>query len=269
MTAPVETTDRIVATERSFFGALMVVDNGPWRSLMHGSTNHGTERRATPRALPSTYYAPLSPMSWAVTHSPVDAHIGVVGLGTGSLARLLQPGQRLTYYEIDPIVEPIARRWFSFLGNSQGDVRVVLGDARLTLAASDAKHPLLIVDAFSSDAVPVHLLTAEAFTVYLSHLSDEGLLLVHISNRYVDLLPVLRGHAARLGLSGAIRRYRPGEEELEEGATPSTVVALARSARAIEPLGEAHWDLLDPQRSRVDWTDDRSTLLPLLKPLGR
>ncbi len=166
------------------------------------------------------------------------------------------------------MVEPIARRWFTYLERAKAPVQVVLGDARLSLAAAPVtqRYDLIIVDAFSSDSIPVHLLTREAVRVYLDHLKPGGLILLHISNRYLDLLPVVRGHAAALGVQGAFNGFEPeGAAKDDEGALASDVAALTESKEVAKRLSEHGWDLLDVNRRRVDWTDDKSSLLSLFK----
>jgi SAM-dependent methyltransferase len=255
---------QVLHTQRSFFGTLKVTQIGTWRSLVHGTTNHGMERVSPPDGPPTMYYHPTSPMAWSVTNAP-DGPLAVVGLGTGTLARLIRPTQSLTYYEIDKIVEPIARTWFSFVPKAKGPVRVVLGDARLSLKDASEPYSMILVDAFTSDAIPVHLLTEEAVRLYLSKLKPDGIVYFHISNRYLDLMPVLRSHAAELGLFGASNHYVPDEEAEDEGASATDVVALTASRAALDKLLAAKWVELDKTKRKVRWTDARSSLIPVLK----
>jgi SAM-dependent methyltransferase len=255
---------QVLHTERSFFGTLKVTQIGRWRSLVHGTTNHGMERVDPPESPPTMYYHPTSPMAWAVTHAP-DGPLAVVGLGTGTLARLIRPTQSLTYYEIDRIVEPIARTWFTYVPKAKGPVRVVLGDARLSLKDATDQYHMILVDAFTSDAIPVHLLTEEAVRLYLSRLAPDGIVYFHISNRYLDLTPVIRSHVAELGLYGAANHYAPDDEAEDEGASATDVVAVTASRAALQKLLDAKWTELDKTKRKVRWTDARSSLIPVLK----
>jgi len=254
----------VLHTERSFFGTLKVTQIGSWRSLVHGTTNHGMERVSPPDGPPTMYYHPTSPMAWSVTNAP-DGPLAVVGLGTGTLARLIRPTQSLTYYEIDKIVEPIARTWFTFVPKAKGPVRVVLGDARLSLKDASEPYSMILVDAFTSDAIPVHLLTEEAVRLYLTKVKPDGIVYFHISNRYLDLTPVLRSHVAELGLFGALNHYVPSDEAEDEGASATDVIAITASRETLDKLIAAKWVELDKSKRKVRWTDARSSLIPVLK----
>ncbi|MSP59158.1 MAG: hypothetical protein EXR72_02255 [Myxococcales bacterium] len=259
------TDSRLLEARRSFFGVLRVSDDGDRRMMVHGTTLHGIQIIDPLERKPVAYYHPKAPMSAAVLAQKDGARIGVVGLGAGSIAALTRPGQRVTYFEIDPAVEPMARGWFTFLADAKGEVETVLGDARLTLArVPDQSFDLLVMDAFSSDAIPVHLLTVDALRLYLDKLTPHGVLLVHISNRYMDLSRVLRGGARTLGVRAAIRRFQPDEQLKKERATPSVVVAVSRDRAAIEALEHADWKALEDGGKVVDWSDDRSSLLGVI-----
>lgn len=261
--AGLDVEGRVVARARSYFGALEVRDAGDLRTLLHGNTMHGAQSLARPGAPPGAYYHPSAPLGAAVQAARDGARVGVVGLGAGSLAALLRPGQSLLFFELDPAVEPLAREHFRFLSGSRGSVRVVHGDARLTLARVPAASlDVLVLDAFTSDAVPVHLLTREAFGVYLRALAPEGVLLVHASQRHLALERVLAGSALSLGLSARVARYRPDALERRDGARPSAVVALCRRAEPLASL-PGPWRELREARP-VEWTDERSSLLDAL-----
>jgi spermidine synthase len=209
---------------------------------------------------PRAYYAPLSPLSRVVRVLPENARLAVVGLGTGSIAYYARPGQTLRFYEIDPIIEPLARRWFTFLRDTKATVDLELGDARLTLRdAPDGSLDFLLVDAFSSDAIPVHLLTVEAIELYFHKLKPNGILLLHISNRHLHVVRVVRALAHQLGLASAHIDYNPSEDQ----ASAVEAAALARTREPLQPLLERGWSELGPGRE-VLWTDDRSNLLSLL-----
>src|SRR5207244_3866864 len=178
-------------TERTFYGVLRVVQ-GPRHQhvFVHGTTIHGIENFAPGRLdVPLSYYSRQGPIGQVFEELGPRLHdVGAVGLGSGALAAYGRPGDRVTFYELDPAVARIASnpRWFTYLRDSRADVRIVVGDGRLELAAApDHGYDLLVLDAFSSDSVPVHLLTREAVELYLSKLRPDGLVAFHVTNRYL------------------------------------------------------------------------------------
>ena len=253
---------------RSYFGIYTVRDIGNTaRTLAHGTTLHGIQLKKRGLELePTSYYGRNSGIGLALGAGDTllgrQANIGIVGLGVGTLACYRKPGQRWTFYEIDPAVLEYSRGGqFTFVERCTPDAAMVIGDARLELAkARPAAYDLLAIDAFSSDAVPLHLLTDEAFKVYLRALAPDGLLLVHISNRYVDLAPAL-GAAARANGLVAIKRDDRGAKPPR---TRSLWIAMAREPARLEALqkaSEAEWKPLDTARGQV-WTDDYASILP-------
>lgn len=258
------TSGRVLSARRGFFGVLRIMEARGVRTMMHGTTVHGAWRIDPPQSLPTAYYHVRSPISRVVAAQKDTAHIAVIGLGTGSIAAYGRAGQELRFYEIDPLVEPMARAWFPFLDGTKAHATVVLGDARLKIAEAPAHgFDLIVLDAFSSDAIPVHLMTDEAFASYLDKLAPEGVLLAHISNRYFELEPLLRAVAARFGLHGAVARYTPSPASRAEAAVRDHVVALSRSAAVAAALGPDFVPLGDGAES--EWTDDRSSVLGLLR----
>ena len=266
------------ALTRSYFG-IYTVRQSPNNAtmLMHGTTLHGVQNGTPGRETsPTTYYVEKSGIGLALRAAPRlfgnDARIGVVGLGAGTLACYAQPGQRWRYYEIDPAVEHIARdpRHFSFISRCLPDLQVALGDARLVLAAEPkASADILTIDAFSSDAIPMHLLTREAFDIYGRHLAKDGLLMVHISNRYFDLSPVLAA-AEKQGWTARIRTFNPQPTEWRDHhRTASIWVAMSRSPATIMRLegesGTEAWERLSPVPDFRPWTDSYGSVLPLLQ----
>lgn len=252
---------------RNFYGIYRVRQTGDLRKFFHGNTLHGmqyTDRFLRP--FPIGYYHPQSPfgrMFEAFGGSFKD--IGVVGLGIGSIAAYGRAGQAIDFYELDPDVEPIARNYFRHLDDSKARVRVLAGDARLSLSREgQASYDLLVLDAFSSDAVPVHLLTQEAFAVYLARLKPGGLLACHISSRFLDLKPVLAAAAGPLSLHGASKAS--AVQELAENEIPSRWVVLSSDAAKIERLAEElGWtDLKKSARGIRPWTDQHASLWPAL-----
>jgi hypothetical protein len=257
--------------ERNFYGVHRVLrdDNRGFRWLTHGTTVHGGQRLADRgRPTPLTYYHPTGPLGdvfSAFTPAPAGGRVAVIGLGAGSMASYSKPGQGWTFYEIDPAVIEIARnpRYFTFLQESHG-VRVVPGDARLTLGADRAaRYDMIVLDAFGSDAVPVHLLTREVMQLYLSRLAPRGLLVMHLSNRFLDLTPVASALSSDAGLH-ALRRIDL-QEDLDAGKYRSHWVVFARDSASLVPLASKEgWEPLPATTMRV-WTDNYSSVLTLFR----
>ena len=268
-----------VSLSRNFYGTLQVREilagdpSGHHYSLVHGRITHGLQfRSAAQRLWPTTYYGESSGIGLALKHlerPEGQRHIGLVGLGTGTLAAYGRAGDRLRIYEINPEVERIARTHFLFLEQTPADVAVVLGDARLTLerelaAGQPQAFDLLALDAFSSDAIPVHLLTQEAMETYLKHLAPGGIIAVHTSNRYLDLQPVVEGLARRLELKVLTITDDDSEFWWIYG---TTWMLLAREKEVLEK--DAFYERMRAPSERVDavplWTDERASLLRILR----
>ncbi len=264
--------DEHIARERTFFGVYRIVESEGLRSFYHGTTLHGAERHDPDGTVDNriTYYGsgtPYAELMASLARRPEPLALGIAGLGTGSLACFARPGDAVHIYEIDPAVVRLAREHFAALRTCAPDAYIGVGDARLLLAREDVKFDFLALDAFTSDAIPVHLLTEEAFQTYLRVLAPEGILAVHISNRHLDLEPVVSGVAARTGLVGRIKRYSAPEDQTESMAsTSSNVVVLARDEATLGALDlDAGWvPLGSPDRVRV-WTDDYASIVPLLR----
>ena len=255
--------------ERTFFGVHSVWEDGSERLLMHGSTIHGTQRSELGNT-PLAYYTrrgPIGDVFRLLERDPRGRRVGLIGLGVGSLAAYGRPGQRFTFYEIDGTVEQLARRYFTFLGDSAAEVEVVIGDGRLELAQAEAgSFGLIVLDAFSSDAIPTHLLTREALELYLSKLQPRGLLAFHISNRYVDLKPVLSNLAFALGLTMRVRYDEDVSDEMRAlGILRSHWVVLAREPLHLGALlRHRGWKATEPRPQQRLWTDDYSNVLELM-----
>jgi hypothetical protein len=261
--------------DRTFFGVSRVIDDGNGHHvLLSGLTVHGIERVGPGGgAQPMSYYHPTGPAGQAFAALRASGHsvaaVAAIGLGAGSLAAYARPADRFTFYEIDPVVIRIARdpALFTFLSDAMAPVEVIEGDGRLRIGeAPDASYDLIVLDAFSSDAVPAHLLTREAFGLYLSKLRPGGAILVHVTNTYLDLRSVVRGAAGALGLAGLAMEDRdlsnagPGDKEASDWAIvapeAATLAALAADPR---------WRPLDDGGRRVLWTDDFSDLLGVIR----
>jgi SAM-dependent methyltransferase len=249
---------------RNFYGVLRVQDGPGVRSLVHGVTNHGSQFVGDRRHEPTAYYGRSAGVGLAFArHRPlVSRYVGIVGLGAGNLAAYGQPGDRFRFYEINPLVAEIARRDFSFLADSSATIEVVIGDARLELEREAPQgFDLLVVDAFSSDSIPVHCITREAFALYDRHLAPGGLIAVHVSNRYLDLEPVV-GEAARvLGLSAIVVESRPDAAH--------ALLAAAWILIGSDPafFGDPRVLALSrPTKARgLAWSDDFSSLFEVLR----
>jgi len=210
----------VLFKKRSYYGTYEVIDQDGFRKLMHGLILHGAQPLAPERKTqPITYYHPGSPLGGFLSENPLGfSNIGVLGLGTGSLAVFAGPGDHYDFFEIDPLVGEIAEKQFSYLSDSQGNIRLIFGDARISLRQmEDQKYDALVVDVFNGDTVPVHLLTREAIGEYRQRLRPEGILFFHISNQYLNLLPVITAAAKHLGLYPLTKfslESEPPEKEL-------------------------------------------------------
>lgn len=267
---------------RNFYGVLSIRERYPQKpewsglALFHGRTVHGFELRAADkRGKPTTYYTEESGVGRALVaiRNAAPLRVGLVGLGAGTLAAYGKAGDYFRFYEIDDDVIRLSRQFFSFLSSSAAQVAIVPGDARLSLEREPPQHfDVLVLDAFSGDTVPVHLLTAEAFGVYLRHLQKDGVIAVHISSQYVDLVPVVMAVAEHYHLKDVFMNWPQGSytvrwaDEMGMSVTPSQWMLLARTAELFErsPIREA------AQATVVDrpvpmWTDQYNNLFQVLR----
>jgi len=249
------------AVERTFFGVHRVVREGPQLMLLHGTTVHGMQDMTSDesRRRATGYYHADEPLGDVMRLKGGSTAVGIIGLGTGGIAAYGEPGQTMVFHEIDPAVAQIAEEHFTYLADSPARVEIVLGDGRFTLQDLRGRYGLLVVDAFTSDAIPVHLLTVEAFRVYLDAIREDGVIAVNVSNRHVDLAPVLGSAAAALGASALIR----GGQGTAPGSFPSAWFAIARSPETLEPLRAAGWT--EPPLARRPWTDQYSSIWSALR----
>ena len=250
--------------DRSFFGVYRVTGDDQVHTLVFGDTNHGSQVLGVQPPEPTTYYHPTGPVGQVFDALPeATSRPAVVGLGTGTMACYNRPGQQLTFYEIDPLVESIARNndLFTYLRDCPGQNDVVLGDARLSLAdAPDAEYGIIVADAFSSDAIPVHLMTREAVDLYFDKLQSDGVLLMHISNRHLELEPVLGNVAQDAGL--VCRAQYDQENESTPGKFVSHWVMMSREEGALGSMADdARWSSCETNPDSPVWTDDYSNLL--------
>jgi Ca2+/Na+ antiporter len=264
---------RTLLTSRNFYGTLKVTQDAGsdlhW--LYHGTTIHGRQSTVLSKQCePLSYYhrtSPLGAVFDAYNQRPASPNVAVVGLGTGATAAYARAGERWTFYEINPTVLRIAETpdYFTYLSYCARDVpvAVVLGDARLRLAdAPDGLYGLIVLDAFSSDAIPVHLMTQEALDLYLSKLAAGGVILFHVSNRSLDLHPVV----ADLARSRSLACLASNDEERNPDKEPSQWIAVARNEQDLAALAkDSRWVALAGDGSRRVWTDDFSNIVSVFK----
>ncbi|MFV0622483.1 spermidine synthase [Sphingomonas sp. ac-8] len=261
------------ARTRSYFGVYTITDRPGARDLAHGTTLHGVQLRGSEARLrqPTTYYVPGSGVGQAMRALPAlygeGARVGVVGLGTGTLACYARPGQHWRFYEIDPAVVRIARdpQRFSFLSRCLPHAAITVGDARLSLSEEPAdEFDLLVLDAFTSDAVPLHLMTREAFVTYARVLAGDGLLLLHTSNRYLAMEQVVAATVTGTGWRAAAFDYVPSDRE--EAAAASEWLVLGRGSSFDRLIAsEAGWRSLHVDPELPAWTDDYASIVPVLR----
>lgn len=268
--------DYLLLKQRSFYGVMEVrrlpdEDGFGYHEFVHGTTLHGKQSLDPDREMmPLKWFHPSGPIAQlfqALNNEPRMDHVAIIGLGTGTIAAFGRPGQDMTYYEIDPTVLDVARdpRYFTFVKNSKARIEFVLGDGRLKLKdAPDGHYGLLVVDAFSSDAIPVHLMTKEALQLYLSKLRPDGVMLFHISNRYVNLSPVLANLADNLNLAVL---EQSDDVMVDDNGVPirdkavSHWVALARKREQLGALAQdPRWTPVNVAPEVGVWTDDFSNL---------
>lgn len=261
----------MLTTQRNFFGVWRVasVENGRFHRLQHGSTTHGGQYVDSDRKCNATAYyhkdGPLGQIFNIHAANSSSKQIGVIGLGAGTMITYSADGEQWDFYEIDPTIVRIAQSpaYFSFLSDcSAAPYRMILGDARLRLQeAPNSHYGLLILDAFSSDSVPAHLVTSQAMDLYLSKLAPDGLMFFHISNRYLNLEPLVSGLSQEKGLSALIRDDREFDTSIAKN--PSVWVVIARSEAALGDLvNNSQWRRLE---GNVLWSDDFSNILSLIK----
>jgi hypothetical protein len=266
----------LLRIDRSFFGVYRVTadDEKQFRYLFHGTTLHGAQNLAFDRSRqPLAYYFPTGPIGQLFSRLSAgkpSVPVAVIGLGTGSLACYRQAGQEFTFYEIDPLVATLAgdTRLFTFLHDCGRDSAIVIGDARISLKSAPRNHfGLMVIDAFSGDAIPIHLLTREAIVLYLEKLESTGLLAFHVSSRHFDLGPVIGRLARELNLVGvAADDYQISNFDRALGKTESRWIVLARNKKSLAQIGAGPlWQPLVSDLVYPVWTDDYSNILPVLR----
>lgn len=265
-----------IESARNFFGAQRVMEShvgeprDAFRQLAHGTTSHGLQFLTAERKCESaSYFGPESGVRRLLravrdTNPKDGMQIGITGLGVGSLSSNHSPNDRIVYYEIDPLVEQFARSRFTFLSECAVGVDVRMGDARVVLESEPAnRYDVFILDAFSGDSVPMHLLTSEAFSLYVSHVAPDGVMAVNVSNRYLDLMPVVKSAGEKYGFT--VRFIRSGGDS-SKGYFPALWGLLVRDEKLLahESLKDAIAATEQPATNLL-WTDDFSNLLSALR----
>ncbi len=264
--------ENTIVQVRSFYGIMRVqqetTEEGElYRTLIHGTIQHGTQYYGSDedRTSPTTYYVHNSGVGMALDFCCIrrPRRVGVVGLGAGTLASYGKPGDVFRFYEIDPRVETIAKNVFTYLRESKAKIEIVEGDARLSMEAEPPQqYDVIAVDAFSGDAIPVHLLTAEALQLYQRHLRAGGILAFHISNTYLDLAPVVKALAEHAGLPAVL--ISSPDDEYGGYAADWVLITDNQDFLSLPAVKDAAGEI-EPRPGFRLWTDDYSSLLPLLK----
>lgn len=268
----------VISTQRSFFGVLRQTSyqapelGGELRLLAHGTTLHGAQApEGRYRCKPLVYYAAETPIGQVFTMNQAirpQMRVGAVGLGTGSVASYVRAGDHLTFFEIDPLVIDIAGPSGDFTYTTQcarGTVDYVLGDARLTLQKQpDALFDILLIDAFSSDAIPAHLLTVEAVKGYLAKLKPDGVLVLHLSNRHLELKKPAAAVVLAAGGYPLLQEYRQSGDNVRYWESSEDVIIVGKTRAALAPYeAEGFWEEADPKGVQP-WTDDYTNLVGAL-----
>jgi SAM-dependent methyltransferase len=256
---------------RNFYGILRISDDGSGneliRTLEHGVIRHGEQYLASERRRwPTTYYGESTGVGMAIlaTRNAGPQRVGVVGLGTGTMAAYGRPGDYYRFYEINPLVAQLARSEFTYLSDSPARIDLALGDARLTLEQEAPQNfDVLVVDAFSGDAIPMHLLAREAFALYFRHLKPGGILAVHVSNRYLDLVPIVKLAADHYAKQA---RNVDSNEDPDKDVFAATWVLVSDQAKVFSADQlKGHADSIRVKQSIRPWTDDYSSIYPILR----
>lgn len=254
---------------RNFYGTLKVFldENGASRTMQHGQISHGTQYTTPTKALePTTYYIPESGVGKAILIKKATSKsikVGVVGLGVGTLAGYGRPEDTFRFYEINPQVIEVAKQKFTFLSKSPAKVDIVLGDARLQLEYEPSQQfDVLVIDAFSGDSVPIHLLTQEAFKQYFRHLKTDGILALHITNRFLDLRPVVKSASDQFGKNIRVVNYKAAEGE-ESYRSNWALVTENNDLYKNPHLINAQEVIV--KKTFKPWKDDYSSLISVIK----
>ncbi len=265
----------VIYTERTFFGMYRVFQHKDksFHTLYHGTTIHGVEARyQLPNLIPATYYHPTGPIGQLLTEDALGdrlKNVAAIGLGTGTLALYNEPGCTMRFIEIDPAVVRIAANpeWFSYLKLAKGDITINAGDGRLEMdLMPDKSFGIIILDAFSSDAIPTHLLTREAMAIYRKKLQPGGLIAIHISNVYFNLEPVVANLAADMGMVARVQHDSITKKQQDKEAKSASVWCILSSKDSdLGPIAkDGRWLVLKPNPKDAVWTDDYTNVLKIM-----
>lgn len=261
--------DNVIHTARNFYGTVRVLDKQDRLEVYHGTILHGLQYKEPERRLePAAYYANIMALvdrtMRSASPTPRSINFGIIGLGVGTMSAWTQPGDSITFYELDPKIDHLAKAHFTFLSSSKAPPNIVLGDARASLRREAPNHyDLLMIDAFNGDSIPMHLLTREALQLYKGHTTTDGVILFHVSNHFLELVPVLANAAAKEGL----KAY-----EIHEGTC--RYVLMTSNDRFVSTMRKLHAAnvnskvVIEPARPNVSypvWTDDYSNILSVLR----
>jgi len=267
-------TQHDVVSNRNFYGSLAVKDISVGklneRRLVDGTTSHGTQSLGSSKQhIPLSYYRAGTGVALAIDAlgDKGSLNVGIIGLGAGTLAAYGRVGDKYSFYELNPKVKEYALDYFSYLTDTQATIQIYLGDGRLTLTRQlregSQQFDLLVIDAFSSDAIPTHLLTTQAISLYLAHIDNDGIIAFHVSNNHLDLTPLLRGLAQHAGLHAKL--YLKRGDELDSNLAQWVLLTKDSETLKIAPLGDKAVSWSEQSAQTVIWTDDFSNLLSVLK----
>jgi spermidine synthase len=256
-----------VHISRNFFGVKEVVDEEGLRKLYHGNTLHGVETQESPGE-PLAYYRRSGPLGEIMTmmDGRPGQHVGVVGLGAGAIAAYAGPARRVTFFEIDPAVEEIAAGSFTFLNRCGRQCEVIIGDGRLAIGRfPEREFDLLVLDAFSSDSIPPHLLSREAMEIYLSRLKPDGAILFHVSNRYLNVKDLVSALAVDTTLPAFVRSD-VATQPVPRITAQYVLVMATRNGNSLGDLASSHkWQAAVRPVGLRTWTDDYSNVIDLMR----
>lgn len=260
-----QTTKNAISVSRNFYGSLRVEGFRESCILKHGQIRHGHQfRDAEKRKLPTSYYGYESGCGLTLKQHMPDRpmRVGLIGLGAGTLTVYSRPGDYYRMYEINPAVVEMAAEYFTYLSEAEGELEIVVADGRIALEREEPqKFDVLVLDAFSGDAIPTHLLTKECGDLYMKHLKKDGILAIHITNRHVDLQPVCNGLAKEFGLTAV---STISMKNTDMGTSQTHWVLLSRSAEAVEKLNYGRTTTSSLGESSILWTDNFSNLLSVM-----
>jgi predicted O-methyltransferase YrrM len=271
-----EGNNQLVYQSRNFYGSKRIVENEgkTGRAMFHGTTLHGAQYLDAPMQIePVAYYnrkGPLGDIFDVLSKKEKKLSIAVVGLGTGTVASYVGAGSKVTFYEIDSAIKEIAddKQYFTYLRNIQGDYEIAVGDGRLLLnKSSNGTYDMIFLDAFNSDSVPVHLMTREALSIYKAKIKTDGILVFHITNRFIDLKPVLASHAHHFEMAAVTRydRITGSENQKDRLSSEYAVLSLKTSAVTNTLLDSYGWKSLGSGVTMSPWTDQYSNVVSLFK----